>query len=234
MPGIYPIPGLPGVRAEQRSTHYIVFKGGNWLSDLPGGKQIDGVNARDSGNSVISVLRPGLLMGKITSSGLYAPSVLGTTIGAYTSGGTTITVSAAQAVEIARRVGQSGNLTYIGPPSAAGTNATLASIAFSAINTTTGVITTSTLGANLVAGSFVCATDGSATPLTIVPDGYGILVVDNDGSNLTVPFPEFPVAGILITANIIYYSGADTSLQAFVRASLSTASGGKFVFDDAF
>src|SRR5579862_7390409 len=178
MPGIYPIPGMPGVQSEARATHYIVFKGGNWLSDLAGGKQIDGANSRDPDNTGnTNVLRPGALLGK-TASGLYAPSVVGVTQGAYTSGGTSITVTAAQAAEIVRRVGNSGHLNYVGPPSTAGTNAVISNIAFSAVNTTTGVITTSTLGANLVAGSFVSVNDGSTTPLTMVPDGYGILVTD--------------------------------------------------------
>ena len=237
MSGIAPIPGLPGLRTVITSTPRIVFKGGVFdYMTLPQGKLIDGANSRDPGNTGnTNVLRAGLLMGKITSGGLYAPTILGVTTGAYTSGGTTLTVSAAQAAEIVRRVGSSGTgtLNCIGPPSAAGTVAKTA-VTFSAVNTTTGDITVTSLGVNKIAGSFITAADGSETPLTLIPDTHGWLVTTPDGqTNVTIPFPQLPIAGTIISSQIINWP-TDTSLQAWVRTNLSTASFGKFVFDDGY
>lgn len=236
MSGIAPIFGLPGMQAVQTAQHRLVFRGGvwDWVS-LPGGRIIDGVNARDPDNNSgtdANVLRPGLLMGKITATGLYGATILGVTQGAYTSGGTTLTVLPAQAAELVRRFGSSGTATVnvVGPPTANGTVATTA-MTWSAVNTTTGVITITSLGVNKVAGSFIVAGDGSGVPNTIIPDGYGVQVTDfSSGANLSVPFPQLPIGGTILSTQVINWP-TDTSLQAWIAQSLSTLSGGKFVWD---
>ena len=137
MPDMF-IPGLPGVRAALTATHFIVFKQG-WTTDLAGGKQIDGASARDPDNTPdVANLRAGLLMGKITATGLYANSVMGITTVSYTSGGTSLTVTPQAAVELVRRFGASGTGTVnvVGPPTANGTVASTA-MTWSAVNTTT-------------------------------------------------------------------------------------------------
>lgn len=226
------VPGLPKVSTRVNAVHRIVFRQGDWLSELSSGKIIDGANSRDSGNTGdLDVLRAGLLMGKITTGGKYAPSILGVLTGAYTSGGTTLTVSAAQAVEIARRVGTSGTgtLNAIGPPSAGGTVATTA-ITFSAVNTGTGDITVTSLGVNKIAGTFITAADGTESPRTMIPDGYGVKVTDVDGStNLSVPFALFPIAGVITATQLLPVWPSDTSLQNWVRDRLNDF--GKFVLD---
>lgn len=224
------IPGMPGFRTAKRATHRTAFDGGRWESYLPGGKIIDGSKSRDPGNSPdVNVLRAGTLMGKITASGKYAPTVLGE-IAAYTSGGTELTVSAASAAEIARRVGSSGTgtLKAVGPPTAAGTVAATA-VTFSAVNTTTGVITVTSLGVDKVAGTLITAADGSETPITLIPDGYGVLVTDGDGTSIDVPFAHLPIGGVIQDAQLLPWP-ADLSTRAWIRAGLSTHSGGKFVF----
>jgi hypothetical protein len=227
---INPILGRPGVSARRGVAHKIVAQDG-FYSFLPGGGVIDGAKARDPSNAEDTrTLQPGLLMGKVTASGKYANSILGVTAGAYTSGGTSLTVTAAQAVEIARRVGPSGNLYYIGPPSAAGTNAVTGPIAFSAVNTGTGVITTSTLGVNKIAGTLVVAGDGSEVPVTVIPDGWGIAVPTSDAD---VDFPQIPTAGLLRPDMVIHYP-TDASLVAWLRASLNRTGGGLFQFTDLF
>lgn len=240
----FPVLGNPGSKTVYQATHSPIFRSAPRF-DLAGGRQIYGTSSRDWGNTgALSVLRPGLLMGKITSGGLYAPSILGVTVGtssangtAYTSGGTSICVSAAAAVEINRRIGASGNLTYVGPPSAAGTVAVLGTIAYSAINTTTGVITTSTLGANLINGAFVTSTDGSGIPLSIIADSqnaYGIPVTDPmTNTDLTVPWPDFPIGGTLISANIINWP-SDTSLRAWIFDKLNQSGAGQFMGDHLY
>lgn len=229
---ITPLRGTPGVRAIVPVEFKNVFLG-NWEWYLPGGKLISS-NSRDSGNTgYLSVLRPGLLMGKATSSGKYLPTILGISQNAYTSGGTTITVTAAQAVEIARRIGTSGNLTYVGPPSAAGTVAIISSVAFSAINTTTGAITVTSLGVNLIAGGFVCSTDGTHLPLTLIPPGAGMNVFDSLGNAQDTPYEHLPIGGTIESSQIPYYP-TDTSLIQWVKDQLSKTSAGKFVFSDTY
>jgi hypothetical protein len=241
---IIPSLGTPGGKAPYQAIQGTIFRGAPTFA-LQGGRIISGTNSRDWGNTgALSVLRPGLLMGKITSSGKYAPTILGVTLGttsanstAYTSGGTSICVAPAAAVEIVRRVGASGNLTWVGPPTAAGTNAVLSSIAYSAVNTSTGVITTSTLGANLILGGFCVSTDGSGTPITLISDGldgYGLPVTDMfSNSDLDVPFSQFPIGGTLISANIINWP-SDTTLRSWIFSSLNGTGLGNFSGDNYY
>lgn len=224
--------GLPGIGSTRTATPRKILASVAGLLCLPGGKIIDGSKSRDLNNAGdIDVLTAGLLMGKIAASGKYAPSILGVLQSAYTSGGTTITVTAAQAAEIVRRVGTSGNLIVIGPPSAGGTVAAITK-AFSAVNTTTGVITIANIGANMIAGSLVCTDDGTADPVTLIIDEYGIKVTDEDAANIDVPFPTFAVAGMIDASQIRDYP-SDNSLKAWVKSKLRT-NGYGFLFDDDF
>lgn len=228
------VPGMPGLRAAQTATPRLVFKTGPQI--LPGGKMIDGVNSRDPLNTGnLNVLQPGVLMGKITSTSLYAPSILGTVSVAY-NGGTSLTVGAATAVELNRRVGGSGTFKLVGPSVASGPIQIIV-VTYSAINTTTGVITVTDPLLTFIIGSFVCPTDGSENIITCVPDMdsfTGILVTDTDGvTNLTVPFPQVPIGGLIQSSQIINWP-TDTSLQAYIRQSLRNASGSQFQFDDQF
>jgi hypothetical protein len=229
--------GMPGMGAAKTYAHRIVFRG---LIEryLPGGKQIDGLISRDPGNTgQITILRAGLLMGKVTATGYYAPTVLGVTTGAYTSGGTTLNVSAAAATELARRVGSSGTATLkaIGPPTAAGTNAATA-VTYSAVNVSTGDVTVTSLGVNKVAGTLITAADGSEVPVTFIPDGWGVRVVDADGTGITVPFPELPISGVVYSNKLINWP-SDASIQDYITLSLNGgagAGGGKFTFDHKY
>lgn len=240
MPVTPQVYGLPGFRSAQTATPRLIFRQGIY-DYIAGNWVIQGSQSRDPGNTGnIDRLRGGLLMGKITAStfgtvGMYAPAIIGVTTGAYTSGGTTLTVSAAQATELARIVGQSGTaeLVCIGPPSAAGTVA-VTSVDHSAINVSTGDITVTSLGVNKIAGSFIAINDGRYTPVTVLPYDYPTAVTDGDGNSINVPFSHLPVAGVLISANLLPVWPSDTSLQAWIRTNLSTVSGSKFVFDDVF
>lgn len=227
----YPIPGLPGVRAATRTSYRRVFFQGAIYDSLAGGKSVDGAKARDPGNTgTINVLRAGLLLGKITATGLYAPCVIGTLAGAVSATGVTVTVSAASATELVRRVGATGTLRLVGPPTAAGVVATFTET-YSAVNTTTGAITVSALNADLVAGSFVCADDGSYLPITFVDDGYGLLVTDNDGDDVTAQLPRVPIAGV-VELSALLPTPSDASLKAWIISNLNASAGGQFVFAD--
>jgi hypothetical protein len=227
------VPGLPGIRSAKTATHRIVFKQGDWLSDLALGKIIDGSKSRDPGNTGdLDVLRPGILMGKISASGKYAPALLGVTNGALSASATSITVAAAVVTELVRRIGSSGTFTLLGPPSANGTVAS-ETVTYSAASGTT--ITCTAISNAYVTGSFIGGTDGSQTALTLVPDGYGIKCTDVDGTtNLDVQFPQFPIAGVITSTQLLPVWPTDTSLQAQIVKWLNAASGGQFVFDHGY
>lgn len=233
MPVTPVVPGLPGFRDAQTATPKLLFKGGYTPIILPGGKVIDGAVSRDPTNTGnLNVLQPGLLMGKVTASGRYAPSVLGVLTVAFASG-TSMTVAAATAVELVRRVGASGTFKLVGPAAASGPY-NVFTITYSAVNQSTGVITVTDPGQAFIIGSLVCPTDGSENILTMVPDldsMTGILVTDTDGTtNLVVSFPQVPIGGMIISSAIVNWP-SDTSLQAWIVNHLNGSAGGQFVFD---
>lgn len=228
--GIAPVPGLPRVGTAKEAQHRLIFREYSH-NYLPGGKIIAGADARDPGNTGdVDQLRAGLLMGKITASGKYAPSIIGVSTGAIAAAATTINVSAATAAEIVRRIGTTGTLRFIGPPTANGTVATFTET-YSAVNTGTGDITISAADAALVAGSFVADNDGTYLPVAPIPDGFPLKVTDNDGTDLDVPFPLLPVSGVIISANLLPVWPSDTSLQQWLVDQLERNGYGKWVFD---
>lgn len=227
------VAGGPGVRSARTADFRRVFLQSN-QEYLSVGRWIDGTKAGDPGNtSDTDKLRAGLIMGKITSGGKYATCILGVLQNAESATGTSIDVTVAQAVEIDRRIGQSGTLTLVGPPSAAGTVATFTET-FSAVNTSTGEITVSALNADLIAGSFVMHNDGSETPVTFLPDGYPIKVSDPDGTRRSdIEFPKMPISGVIDSSQLIDWP-SDTSLQAWLVGQLNAAAGGQYVFDHRY
>lgn len=231
MPAIQPFPGMPGVGAEKTARHRRVGADG-YFDFLPAGVILDGAKARDPDNPDYAAdgiaaqrrLRGGLLIGKATSGGKYANSVLGVLQAAVSATGTSVTLTPAQAVELVRRIGPTGTLRLVGPPTAGGTVATWTEL-YTAVNTSTGVVTVSALDADLVAGSFVAANDGTHTPMSFLSDGWE-LIVPEDGSDL--PLAHLPVRGLAIEDQLLPWP-ADASLRAWVRASLNAA-GGLFQF----
>lgn len=237
MPVFQPFTGMPGVSAERISKHRAVAADG-YLHFLPAGLVLDGAKTRDPDNPDYSALgasaqrrlRAGLLVGKVTATGKYANSIIGAITGAVVATGTSITVSAAQAVELVRRVGTTGTLRLVGPPTAGGTVATFTET-YSAVNTTTGVVTISALNADLIAGSFVCADDGSYLPKTFLPDGWEMIVPDDDTD---LPLAQPPIAGNVTASNLLPWP-SDTALRAWIRSQLNDPTGyGQFVFTEQY
>jgi hypothetical protein len=227
------IPGLPRIGSIAKAVHRRIFLGDiEWY--LAGGRIIDGTNADDPGNSPdVAVLRPGTLMGQITSSGLYGTSVIDTLQSAYTAGGTSLALTVAGAAALNRRVGASGNLTLTGPPVAGGIVAR-ATVAYSAINLSTGAVTITSPGISFISGSFVQPTDGSQDPVTPLPDGWNWNTLDVDGqTRLSVPFQFFPVGGLIQSSQLLPWP-SDASLQAWIVGKLSNQGGSKFIFDHLF
>lgn len=94
---------------------------------------------------------------------------------------------------------------------------------------------TSAFDARFIAGALVGPTDGSQTPVTFLPDGSPMPVTDqlNTGGVAAIQFPQFPVAAIVNTSFLVDYP-SDPSLKAWLKGLLSTNSGAKLIFDDAF
>lgn len=230
--------GMPRIGSLRQTAPRIIFLDGQVTWGLAGGRVIDGSKSRDPDNTGnLSVLRTGLLMGKITSSGKYAPSVIGKSNAAYAAGATSLTLTAQAAVEIARRISAtSGTFKIVGPPLASGVVA-IETVTYSAINQLTGVATITALANSYISASLILPNDGSEAPLSIIPEdhaGTGLKVTDvDDSTNLDTPFAHFPIGGVLIAAGIINYP-ADSSLKNWLRYQLSSIPGGKFVFDDLY
>lgn len=124
--------GTPGYKTPRTATPNDILAQGSQGRYASGYRVIDGSKGRDSGNSdTTTVLRGGMLMGKITSGGKYAPAVIGVSDVAYTSG-TSLSLLEATGDEVVRRIGSSGTFKITGPPTAAGTVRTLTAT-FSAI-----------------------------------------------------------------------------------------------------
>lgn len=217
----------PGIGYSQTATPRNVFLGGELY--LPGGKVIDGSKSRDIDSGKVYDLAAGLLMGKITASGKYAPSIIGLTGVAHDTSAvtTTMTLPAAVVTEIQRRIGASGTFKITGPPTAAGTVAT-ETVTYSAIASSTTITITAT-SADFAAGSLITPTDGSETPLTVVPNGYPIRVVDEDLENIDVPFAQLPVGGIIDSSQLRSWS-SDASVKAYIVGLLDK----RFTFDHLY
>lgn len=150
MPTIPPyVIGLPGTRSPQTATPRSIFYSADrgWL---PGGKYIDGAKSRDTNNGPTDVdrLQAGLIMGKVTASGFYANWSIDQNTVDF-DGTTSLTLSTSGATELVRRIGSTGNMVLTGPPTADGTVRQL-TVAYTAVNTSTGVVTTTTANVNEV------------------------------------------------------------------------------------
>lgn len=238
---VYPIVGIPGALTPIRTTFRRVFEGSGAYLSLPGGATINGLKSYDWNNTYWYDLEAGLLMGIQTTGLQFAPSVIGVLQQAQSSGDTTITVTPAQAVGIVARIGSSGTMTLTGAPTASGT-VVQATVTYSAVNLTTGVITVSALGANIATGSYLGDTDGSQNPITFIPDGSGICIVNEFFVPVPqVQFPIIPVGGVIATPGsapntglIAYPASTYTSLITWLQQTLSTLGGGKFIYSSNY
>ena len=93
--------------------------------------------------------------------------------------------------------------------------------------------TTTGVDGRFVTSSFIQPTDGTETPLTFIPDGYGIRIADDAANYAVVPFAEMPIAGFVETAQLINYP-SDTSLKTWLKQQFYTNAYARFTFDDAF
>ncbi len=219
------IAGKPGTLTGFSATPIDVFYDSRANAKfIPGPVTIDGTKTADAANTPYTwLIRGGTLLGKDTSSGKYENSIIGKTTAAYSSGATALTVSVATAAEIVRRVGASGTLKLVGPPSAAGTVA-VSAVTYSAVDTATGILTVSDISVNKVTDSLVCAADGSHLPLSIVCDQWGLKVIGAmNTTRVDVYDAELWAGGGIVNESLLQNWPADTSTQAWIKASIRTA-----------
>lgn len=207
-----------------------------------------------------SIVGPGVVLGKNTTSKKWCPAILGDIGGAagptvdYAAADVDIWVSVKVAAELLRQVAAgtlvlsaANNMTFIGAPTAAGVVAVIDG-QVNAIAVTGEMTLNAALGADMVLGSYAVPSDGEG--LDDAGDGgidNGLIVLgDGDGSGIQmlslvdlatrVDMPADPVlvGGFLKTASVADYPVAtNTTLTAYLKARMRAA-GQQFLFDDEF
>ena len=226
--------GKPGVVGNYDSQPREVFYSGRefaqfWAPPVT----IDGTNSSNPLNApYVWLLWAGTLMGRVTATSKYANSILGLTSAAAASGATSVTTDVNTAAEIVRRIGASGTFILTGPPATGGTVASQ-TVTYSAVNTTTGVITCTALSAAAVSGSFIQPTDGSQTIITLLCEVDGLQIVDQTYTNRLDVFCGTLLAGggTINTGMIVNYP-SDPSLKTYVKAAIRANCPGVTFLDD--
>ena len=223
------IGGLPGVGNTRTHTPRTVRRNADGLRYVVGHSIIG--DCRDPGNTGdINVLRPGLLMGRESAATKkFLPSIIGVSTAAIIATATEIVVSAAQATEIVRRNGATGNVVITGPEVIDTAPVNQETLAYSAINTTTGAITIAATTYAYVEGSSVGVDDGSADPVALVDDNDFIKVTDADENSQDQNFPRPLIGGYLDSDQIIDLP-ADVVMKADVVSKLNASGQGDFLF----
>lgn len=205
---LIPNVGLPKFGTAKSVRNRIISSDG-YFKYMPVGGIIDGTKTRNAFNSGIATdtaayrdLEAGLLMGRVTSGGKWANSVIGVTQGAITGAGTTLSLTAIAAVELVRRQGATGTFSLTGPKAAAGT-VRERTVTYSAVNTGTGDVTITALGTNQQEDvRFTVAATGGNVQLN---------VQKVDGTRAT-------------TANIAW-NATDATFLASINSALDTTTG---------
>lgn len=196
--------GLPGTGTELVSTPKTILRSLDNIKYAAGGVVLDGTLSGDPTNATgPTILNPGLTLGKVTTTGKYAPTIIGATTAALGGGQTTLSVSAAVATELVRRVGASGTFNLVGAP-AVGQTVRSRAITYSAVNTTTGVIT---------------MTADAAAAVSAVNQINSMVTVDNTGVG------TFTITVEGITTAAITYSATVATLITNINAQLNATFG---------
>lgn len=228
---------LPGYQAGKAFGSRAVVKGGP-IRLMPVGSILAGSLSRDPLNTgYLDVIRAGTVVGKVTATKKYAPSIVAVTTIAYDKDGSALLadhlwVSVADAVEIVRRFGASGTFNISGPPTTGGVMATYETVTYSAVDTSTGDITITTLAADYIAGSYIQPEDGSEVPLALLNKEDGVKVTDDLGVNMDVAV-QLLVGAIVDSSQILRWS-ANAVIIAWLKGVLNADGASQFVFDDGF
>ena len=194
--------GTPGSAVSDQVTFSTIWLNG--VGDCkPGGGLINVAETRDTGNSSgVGILRTGLLMSYYAAGKDYANWILGVTTGALTGAGTSITISAAGAAELVRKGGATGTFVLTGPEAVAGTTRQV-TVTYSAVDTTTGVVTITAIGVNQVENVR--------------------MNIASTGGNLQLNVST--AAGVRVTTANIAWSATDATYLASINSALDTSTG---------
>ena len=212
-------PILPPNMTALSSTFPYTLQAGHMLGVIPAVKS----GQSTTGSSSASV-------------NMFGSSFFGVVGYGLSANATTIVVPAAIGSEINRRLGGTGTINVIGPPTAAGTVA-LQPCILSSITQNSSVYWTLNLSnsvqltAAAVAGSLLAANDGSQYPVTFIDELDGIRVCDIMGSALMVQFPRVPIAGGTVNvANLENYIPSGTTIASVNGSGVAnTVSGNAMV-----
>ena len=229
--------GKPGVQQTYLAVPREVFLANRQFAQFVAQPvTVDGTLSSNPHNAPFTwLLFAGTVMGRVTATGKYANSIIGSTTAAYGhSGGssTTLTTDVNTAAEIVRRIGASGTFKLAGPPTAGGTMATQV-VSFSAVNTNTGAITITATSADAISGSFIQPTDGSETPVTVICDTWGTKVSDQlNTTRVDVFDAQLLAAGGTINTAVIVNYPTDASLKAWIKSAIRATCPGTNFSDD--
>jgi hypothetical protein len=229
--------GKPGVLPSYLAVPREVFLANRQFAQFVAAPvTIDGTASSNPLNAPFTwLLFAGTAMGRITATGKYANSILGTITAAYAHTGgsnTTLTTDVNTAAEIVRRLGTSGTLKLTGPPAAGGTVATQV-VTYSAVNTSSGAITITATGADAISGSLIQPVDGSEAIVTLLCDNWGTKVADQlNTTRVDVFEAQLLAAGGTINTAVIVNYPSDVSLKAWIKASIKAACPGVNFSDD--
>lgn len=200
---IAPLPlGMPGSVTGDLVTFKTIWMNGAGIYK-PGGGLVLTASTRDVTNtSGTGILRTGLVMAWNSTSKAYTNFIIGTSSANLAGGGTTLTINAAGAVELVRRVGSTGTFTLTGPEAASGT-VRQTTVTYSAVNTSTGAITITGLGTN----------QQDTVRFNIASTGGNV--------QLTVQKPD----GVFVTTASAAWSATDATYLANINSALDTATG---------
>jgi hypothetical protein len=219
--------GKPGVQQTYSAVPREVFLANRSFAQFVAAPvTIDGTLSSNPLNAPFTwLLFAGTVMGRVTATGKYANSILGSTTAAYAHVGgtnTSLTTDVNTAAEIVRRLGTSGTLKLTGPPVAGGTVVTQV-VTYSAVNPSTGVITITATAADAIAGAFIQPADGSETPVTLICDPWGTKVVDQLNTTRTDVYdPQLLAAGGTINTAVVVNYPADPSLKTWIKTSIKS------------
>jgi hypothetical protein len=106
-------------------------------------------------------------------------------------------------------------------------------VTYSAVNTSTGVITCTATSAAAVTASLIQPTDGSQAIITLLCETDGLQIVDQTYTNRVDVFCGTLLAGggTINTGMVVNYP-ADPSLKAWVKSALRTYCPGITFLDD--
>lgn len=224
VPSANALPGMQNLFVSQpRDIFYTAGDKAQFFSPPPA---IDGTASGNGSNQPYNwLLWAGMVVGKETASNLFATSIIGQATSAFASNATTLITDAGTATELVRRLGSSGTFTLTGPPTAGGTVAS-STVAYSAVNTTTGHITVTTTGVAYVSGSWIGPVDGTqlgggSTVYTLLAEQNGVKVVDILNTTRVNAYTNrlWTGGGVINTAYIVNYP-ADVAMQAYLKAQI--------------